>query len=152
MEISDSIYSDSLNGQDYHASFSMFVTADQKRQLREMGVSDDEIYNMSPTDAHERLGVRQPHSVKDNVANGHDHDETIDENLNDHTRLDRKLKLLENGYQPIATNGKKPVATGWQLGEITADRIKQEHRDFTYAQNIGLRTGELSMIDLDLVN
>jgi hypothetical protein len=130
----------------------MFVTADQKRQLREMGVSDDEIYNMSPTDAHERLGVRQPHSVKDTVANGHDHGETIDETLNDHTRLDLKLKLLSNGYQPIATNGKKPVATGWQLGEITADRIKHEHRDFAYARNIGLRSGELVPVDIDLVN
>src|ERR1700730_14209485 len=68
MGLSDSIYTDSSNGQNHQASFSMFVTADQKRQLCEMGVSEDEIYNMSPTDAHERLGNRQPHSVEDDTA------------------------------------------------------------------------------------
>jgi hypothetical protein len=65
MGLSDSIYTDSSNGQDHQASFSdcpasvsLLITKDQRRQLQEMGVGEDEIRNMTPAQAHERLGIK----------------------------------------------------------------------------------------------
>src|SRR5260370_42105262 len=65
MGLSNSIYTDSSNGQDHQASFSdclasvsLLITKDQRHQLQEMGVGEDEIRNMTPAQAHERLGIK----------------------------------------------------------------------------------------------
>jgi len=65
---------------------------------------------------------------------------------------DVRLKLHENGYEPIATRGKKPVADGWQNGEITRDRIIKEILSHPGATNTGLRTDHFPVVDIDLWN
>ncbi|MGC6472610.1 MAG: bifunctional DNA primase/polymerase, partial [Parvibaculales bacterium] len=61
-------------------------------------------------------------------------------------------QLYQNGFQPLALNGKKPLS-GWRvfaLPEGETERIKyiNSHR----TKNIGLSTGELVAIDVDEEN
>ncbi len=66
--------------------------------------------------------------------------------------LELRLKLLENGYEPIAVVGKSPITEEWQTREISADRIKHEMASYPSATNTGLRTDRLPVIDIDLWN
>jgi len=63
-----------------------------------------------------------------------------------------RLRLHENGYEPIATCGKKPVVDGWQNGEITRDRIIKETLSHPGATNTGLRTDHFPVVYIDLWN
>ena len=66
------------------------------------------------------------------------------------TTLADRRQLLGNGYEPIPIRGKVPRWQGWPAGEITMERldaIEKAHPDHT---GTGLRTGELSVADIDL--
>lgn len=63
---------------------------------------------------------------------------------------DPALVLIENGYEPVVVAGKRPVAAGWQKGEVTPERIAEERRAHPEAQNTGLRTGRLVGVDIDI--
>jgi putative DNA primase/helicase len=58
--------------------------------------------------------------------------------------------LIYNGYEPIPVNGKAPVTSGWQSGEITPERIYGERAAYPHAMNTGLRTGRLVGLDIDI--
>ncbi len=64
----------------------------------------------------------------------------------------RALVLLANGYAPILAIGKRPVSSGWQTGDITPATLAEQRKGFPDAVNIGLRTGSLAGIDLDVRN
>jgi hypothetical protein len=61
-----------------------------------------------------------------------------------------RLKLLEQGYEPIAIRGKETIIPGWPEGSITLDRIIEDIGDFPDHTNTGLRTGRTVGIDIDL--
>jgi hypothetical protein len=61
-----------------------------------------------------------------------------------------RLKLLHQGYEPIAVRGKRPIIARWTEGPITLDRIIDEIGDFPDHTNTGLRTGRAVGIDIDL--
>ena len=63
---------------------------------------------------------------------------------------DPALALIDNGYEPVVVDGKRPVADGWQIGPVTAERIRAERADYPNATNTGLCTGHLVGIDIDL--
>jgi hypothetical protein len=63
-----------------------------------------------------------------------------------------RIQLLNNGYEPIPTRGKRPAAIGWTTGDITEDRIGRETGAYPDALNTGLRTGRLVGIDIDIVD
>ncbi len=58
--------------------------------------------------------------------------------------------LIANGYEPIALNGKRPAGDGWQIRDNTPQALAAERRLHPNATNTGLRTGRLSVIDIDL--
>jgi hypothetical protein len=60
-------------------------------------------------------------------------------------------KLIENGYEPVAVRGKRPVADEWQKRPNTVAALAAERRDHPEAISTGLRTGKLSGIDIDLI-
>lgn len=75
-----------------------------------------------------------------------------DYNLQTFSPLQLRLKLLEQGYAPIACVGKKPIADNWQSGVVTPERLRAEAAAFALATNIGLRTDDFSVVDIDLWN
>jgi len=60
-------------------------------------------------------------------------------------------RLIARGYEPIAVNGKIPVATGWPMRPNTVEALEAE-REHSHAVSTGLRTGHLVGIDIDLRN
>jgi hypothetical protein len=60
--------------------------------------------------------------------------------------------LLAGGYEPILTDGKRPVETNWQKGSITPERLAAAEVAFPSARNTGLRTGRLVGGDIDLTD
>jgi putative DNA primase/helicase len=61
-------------------------------------------------------------------------------------------QLIRNGYEPLPVIEKRPVVKGWREGKITAERIAAERAAFPDATSTGLRTGELIVDDIDLVD
>jgi bifunctional DNA primase/polymerase-like protein len=59
--------------------------------------------------------------------------------------------LIINGYEPIAVNGKVPVAKGWNKRPNTIEAIAAERAHHPGATNTGLRTGRLVGVDIDIV-
>src|SRR5262252_10863321 len=60
--------------------------------------------------------------------------------------------LIANGYEPVACDGKIPVATEWQKRLNTPEVVLAERAAFPRATNTGLRTGRAVAIDIDLVD
>lgn len=67
------------------------------------------------------------------------------------TPVDRALKLLAAGYQPVACHGKAPIYGGWQRGGVTADAIRSWAND-PRVTNIGVLTGTLIGLDIDILD
>jgi hypothetical protein len=59
-------------------------------------------------------------------------------------------RLIANGYEPVATEGKIPRGTGWQNRPNAIDAIATERTVHPEATNTGLRTGRLAGVDNDL--
>lgn len=59
-------------------------------------------------------------------------------------------QLIDNGYEPIPIQGKAAVATAWQTGPITPDRMTALREVYPEARGTGLRTGRLAAIDIDV--
>lgn len=62
----------------------------------------------------------------------------------------RGLVLIENGYEPTPVVGKAALSDGWQNGDITPERFIADLANQLNATGIGLRTGALQTIDIDL--
>lgn len=60
--------------------------------------------------------------------------------------------LIANGYEPILVAGKAPVSENWQLGPITIERFNAMRDNHPEATGIGLRTGNLIGVDIDVRN
>ncbi len=69
--------------------------------------------------------------------------------LANHEKVKDEL-LIRNGYEPIATSGKRPVGDGWQKRPNTIEAIAGERTTHPTATNTGLRTGRLVGADIDL--
>jgi hypothetical protein len=67
------------------------------------------------------------------------------------TFADQDATLIDNGYEPIAVNGKIPVTKGWNTRLNTIDCIAAERADHPGANSTGLRTGRLVGVDIDIV-
>jgi hypothetical protein len=63
----------------------------------------------------------------------------------------RDAKLIANGYEPIAVNGKIPVAKGWNARPNTTEAIAAERVAHRSAVSTGLRTGRLVGVDIDII-
>jgi len=61
-----------------------------------------------------------------------------------------RLKLLENGYEPIPIKGKLIHISGWTTGDIDRDRIINETTNYRDHPSTGLRCGRLVGVDIDL--
>jgi len=70
-----------------------------------------------------------------------------------HGAFDRfALKLMDNGYVPLPLDGKKPAIRNWNKLEAYTDRsIKALLRQFG-DHNVGVRTGEVLAVDIDLTD
>jgi Bifunctional DNA primase/polymerase, N-terminal len=60
-------------------------------------------------------------------------------------------KLISNGYEPIAVNGKAPVAKGWNERPNTIEAVAAERAHHPGATSTGLRTGRLVGVDIDII-
>ena len=58
-------------------------------------------------------------------------------------------RLVDNGYLPIPLNGKRPAINGWNKLKHTEEGLEKLSRQFPKA-NVGVRTGNLVAIDIDL--
>ena len=63
-----------------------------------------------------------------------------------------RFRLLENGYEPIPIQGKRPWIAGWTSGDIDLERIVRETILHLDHRSTGLRTGKLVGVDIDLRN
>src|SRR5438270_7952237 len=63
-----------------------------------------------------------------------------------------RWRLLENGYEPIPIQGKRPCIVGWTTGNIDLERIVRETILHPDHRSTGLRTGALVGADIDLHN
>src|SRR5258708_5435859 len=61
-----------------------------------------------------------------------------------------RLRLLQNGYEPIPIQGKRPRVEGWTTGDIDLERIVRETVFHLDHRSTGLRTGVLVGVDIDL--
>jgi AAA domain/Bifunctional DNA primase/polymerase, N-terminal len=58
--------------------------------------------------------------------------------------------LIANGYEPVAVNGKRPVAAEWQKRPNTVMDLADERAAYPHAISTGLRTGSLAGVDIDI--
>jgi Bifunctional DNA primase/polymerase, N-terminal len=63
-----------------------------------------------------------------------------------------RWQLLQNGYEPIPIQGKRPRIAGWTSGNIDLERIVRETILHLGDRSTGLRTGALVGVDIDLHN
>ena len=76
---------------------------------------------------------------------------TLDSELTDElANSDRAL--IEHGYEPVAVRGKAPVADDWQRGTVTVERLAAERAAHLDALSIGLRTGRVVGVDIDVLD
>lgn len=60
-------------------------------------------------------------------------------------------KLIANGYEPVALVGKRALGNGWTTRPNTVEAIAAERAGLPGATNTGVRTGRLSVADIDLI-
>jgi hypothetical protein len=63
-----------------------------------------------------------------------------------------RWQLLQNSYEPVPIQGKRPRIEGWTSGEIDLERIVRETILHLDHRSTGLRTGKLVGVDIDLRN
>lgn len=64
-------------------------------------------------------------------------------------RIDEARTLIEGRWEPVVVDGKRPVISGWGEGGCTVDRYRAELLQ-SGATNIGLRTGHVVGVDIDV--
>jgi hypothetical protein len=62
----------------------------------------------------------------------------------------RDKQLIENGYEPVAVQGKRALGTGWSTRPNTIEAVAAERAALPNATNTGLRTGRLVGLDIDI--
>jgi len=62
----------------------------------------------------------------------------------------RDARLIENGYEPVAVEGKRALGKGWSTRPNTIEAAAAERATLHSATNTGLRTGRLVGIDIDI--
>jgi putative DNA primase/helicase len=73
--------------------------------------------------------------------------------MTEHTLIARNdWRLIDNGYEPLAAEGKRTLGDKWSTRPNTVDAIAAERAAHPQATNTGARTGRLSVIDVDLTN
>lgn len=61
------------------------------------------------------------------------------------------LKLLDGGFEPIPVAGKAPnCGKGWEAFDLTVARVEAWARNGKAGHNVGLRTGKITGIDIDI--
>ncbi|MGX5723305.1 bifunctional DNA primase/polymerase, partial [Shinella zoogloeoides] len=63
-----------------------------------------------------------------------------------------RLRLLENGYLPVPTDGKRPRIPGWSSLQAGPADIKSWERAYADHQNTGVLTGHVVAIDVDALD
>jgi putative DNA primase/helicase len=63
-----------------------------------------------------------------------------------------RLKLLENGFDPVIVSGKIPVMNGWQLLPLTAESLREWTYKHPYATNTGDRAKNTPALDIDIMH
>jgi putative DNA primase/helicase len=60
-------------------------------------------------------------------------------------------RLVANGYEPVAVDGKRALGDNWSTRPNTIEAIAAERAALPNATNTGLRTGRLVGLDIDVV-
>jgi putative DNA primase/helicase len=63
-----------------------------------------------------------------------------------------RLKLLENGFDPVIVSGKVPVMNGWQLLPLTAESLREWTYKHPSATNTGDRAKNTPALDIDIMH
>jgi putative DNA primase/helicase len=66
------------------------------------------------------------------------------------TIAEQDARLIANGYEPVATVGKRPLNNNWQMRPNTIEAITADRQAMPSANNTGLRTGRLVGVDIDV--
>jgi hypothetical protein len=68
--------------------------------------------------------------------------------------LTLRLRLLENGFDPVIVSGKRPVMNEWQRLETTAESLREWTYDDqnSFATNTGSRTKNAPALDIDIMH
>jgi hypothetical protein len=61
-------------------------------------------------------------------------------------------RLISNGYEPVAVDGKRALGNGWSTRPNTIEAVTAERAALPNATNTGLRTGRLAGLDIDIVD
>jgi putative DNA primase/helicase len=68
------------------------------------------------------------------------------------TTLALRLRLLENGFDPVIVSGKRPVMNGWQLLPSTAENLRKWTYEYPFATNTGDRATHTPALDIDIMH
>jgi putative DNA primase/helicase len=63
-----------------------------------------------------------------------------------------RLRLLENGFDPVIVSGKIPVMNGWQLLPLTAESLREWTYKHSSATNTGNRAKNAPALDIDIMH
>ena len=63
-----------------------------------------------------------------------------------------RLRLLENGFDPVIVSGKRPVMNGWQLLPLTAESLREWTYKHPSATNTGDRAKNAPALDIDIMH
>lgn len=63
-----------------------------------------------------------------------------------------RLRLLENGFEPVVVAGKRPVMNGWQLLPTTAESLREWTHRHPNATNTGDRARNAPALDIDITH
>jgi hypothetical protein len=63
-----------------------------------------------------------------------------------------RLKLLENGLDPVIVSGKVPVMNGWPLLPLTAESLREWTYQYPSAINTGTRAKNTPALDIDIMH
>jgi hypothetical protein len=68
------------------------------------------------------------------------------------TVLQKRIRILEHGFEPVPVMGKSAVAVGWTSDQIDQARVEAETAANPNAVSTGVRTGTVVALDIDLVD
>ena len=66
--------------------------------------------------------------------------------------LTLRLRLLENGFEPVIVSGKIPVMNGWQRLPLTAESLREWTYKHPSATNTGDRAKNAPALDIDITH